>query len=208
MALFCFFCVLRRLFRRGRCVFFRNVRRLFVLMTAAHNRAIVVVTSFWAFFAVISVRFRRAVTVLWKFCALFCVVGMGITDFCGVCFAVGRSWCPYRAGGESAGFFPTWFLCRNRCDFLHGKVVPSDFSVNIEHCAFLWRFCRKINAFCCHSGRSPPRLVGICVRKCPFWRCFCAWFIPKMIFCRAKTAKVSKRFIGRGGQPFSVPQFG
>ena len=33
-------------------------------MTAAHNRAIVVVTSFWAFFAVISVRFRRAVTVL------------------------------------------------------------------------------------------------------------------------------------------------
>lgn len=49
MVLFCLFCVLRRLLRWGWCVFFRNVRRFFVLMTAAHNRAIVVVTSFGRF---------------------------------------------------------------------------------------------------------------------------------------------------------------
>lgn len=63
MVLFCLFA-----FFDGCCVevdvFFRNVRRLFVLMRAAHNRAIVVVTSFGRFFAVISVRFRRVVTVL------------------------------------------------------------------------------------------------------------------------------------------------
>lgn len=209
MVLFCLFCVLRRLLRRGWCVFFRNVRRLFVLMTAVHNRAIVVVTSFGRFFAVISVRFRRAVTVLWKFCALFCVVGMGITDFLWRLFCRRTELIPL-SGGQWVGgrFFPTWFPCRNRCDFLHSEVLPSDFSVNVEHCAFLWRFCRKINAFCCHSERSPPRLVGICVRMCLFRRCSRAWFIPQVTFCRAKTAKDNKRFIEGGGRPFSVPQFG
>lgn len=45
-------------------VFFEMFGDFFVLMTAAHNCAIVVVTSFERYFAVISVRFRRVLTVL------------------------------------------------------------------------------------------------------------------------------------------------
>lgn len=49
MALFCLFFAFFDSCIAEVDVFFRNVRRLFVLMTAAHNCAIVVVTSFGRF---------------------------------------------------------------------------------------------------------------------------------------------------------------